>query len=121
MFMLVTVDKVRTALKLDSGESDALIASYISAASRAIVRYLKGQASSVLPIDSPPNSPPDDLSSVPEDVQLACIILTGVFYRDPDGADGRSDFGDSNVGAADPVLPLPVRALLHPLRDPALA
>lgn len=113
MFMLVTVDQVRTALKLDSGESDTLIALYISAASRAIVRYLKGQAGDLLTIDSPPNSPPDDLSSVHEDIQMATILLTGHFYNNPDG-DPEHDWEQG-------YLPRPVTALLYPLRDPALA
>jgi hypothetical protein len=113
MFMLVTVDQVRTALKLDSGESDTIIALYISAASRAIVRYLKGQAGSLLTIDSPPNSPPDDLSAVPEDIQMATILLTGHFYNNPDG-DPDHDWEQG-------YLPRPVTALLYPLRDPAVA
>lgn len=113
MFLLVTVDQVRTALKLDSGESDTIIALYISAASRAIVRHLKGRASEWLAIDSPPNSPPDDLSGVPEDIQMATIILTGIFYNNPDG--------DPDKNWADGYLPAPVRVLLLPFRDPALA
>ena len=113
MFMLVTVDQVRTALKLDSGESDTIIALYISAASRAVVRYLKGQAGTLLTIDSPPNSPPDDLSAVPEDIQMATILLMGHFYNNPDG-DPDHDWEQG-------YLPRPVTALLYPLRDPALA
>jgi hypothetical protein len=113
MFMLVTVDQVRTALKLDSGESDTIIALYISAASRAVVRYLKGQAGQLLTIDSPPNSPPDDLSTVPEDIQMATILLTGHFYHNPDG-DPDHDWEQG-------YLPRPVTALLYPLRDPAVA
>lgn len=113
MFMLVTVDHVRTALKLDSGESDTIIALYISAASRAVVRYLKGQAGTLLTIDSPPNSPPDDLSAVSEDIQMATILLTGHFYNNPDG-DPDHDWEQG-------YLPRPVTALLYPLRDPALA
>lgn len=113
MFMLVTVDQVRTALKLSTQETDANIAGYIAGASRAVVRYLKGQASTVLAIDSPPNSPPDDLTDVPEDVQIATIILVGHFYNNPDG-DPEHDWEQG-------YLPRPVTALLYPLRDPALA
>src|ERR1051325_8323437 len=113
MFMLVTVDQVRTALKLDTGESDTIIELYISAASRAVVRYLKGQAGTLLTIDSPPNSPPNDLSAVPEDIQMATILLTGHFYRNPDG-DPDHDWEQG-------FLPRTVTALLYPLRDPAIA
>jgi hypothetical protein len=113
MFMLVSVARVREALRIDTTESDTLLAVYISAASRAIVRYLKGQAGDLLTIDSPPNSPPDDLDGVPEDVQMATIILVGEFYKNPDGDPDR----EWEQG----YLPRPVTALLYPLRDPALA
>lgn len=113
MFMLVSVARIREALRLDDAESDTLISVYISAASRAVVRYLKGQAGTLLTIDSPPNSPPDDLTGVPEDIQMATILLVGHFYRNPD-ADPDHDFEQG-------YLPRPVTALLYPLRDPAIA
>lgn len=119
-FLLVSVSRVRSALRIDEGESDDLLAFYISAASRVIVRYLKSRASEFLAIDSPPNSPPDDLANVPEDIAMAVILLTGYFYKEPDG-DGDRAFQDSNIGAADPYLPFPVRTLLHPYRDPTMA
>lgn len=113
MFLLVTVDRVRDALRLDDGESDQLIAFYISAASRAVVRYLQGQAGDLLSIDSPPDSPTNDLSEVPEDIAMATIFLTGHFYRQPDGDDEKS-FEDHE-------LPRPVVALLRHYRDPSMA
>lgn len=120
-FLLVPVATVRTALKIDSGESDELLAIYVSAASRAIQRYLKGQFSeAIIPgadspaQDSPPNSPPDDLSTIDEAVQFAVIALTGILYREPDG-DAAKNFADTGE------LPYIVTALLYALRDPALA
>lgn len=114
-WLLVSVSRVRAALRMDSGESDALIEFYISAASRAVVRYLKGQAGDLLSIDSPPNSPPADIESdVPEDVAMATIALVGILYRQPDGDDAKN-FSDTGQ------LPYIVTALLYPLRDPALA
>ncbi len=119
MWMLVSLEQTRAALRIDEGESDALLELYISAASTAVRRYLKGQASEVLNLgDSPPNSPPDplpdDLDSVEPDVAMAVIALTGILYRQPDG-DEAKNFSDTGQ------LPYIVTALLYPLRDPALA
>lgn len=114
MFLLVSLNRVKQALRIDHTDDDAILPIYISAASRRILTYLGGQAGDLLTIDSPPNSPPDDLDGVPEEVQLAVILLTGIFYRQPDG-DEAENF--DAVGE----LPKPVKALLYQLRDPTLA
>lgn len=112
-FLLVSRDKVKKALRIDSDDDNDLLDLLISAASRRIVRHLKGQAGELLSIDSPPDSPPNDLDAVPEDVQGAVIFLTGILYRSPDN--------DTDDAFADGELPKPVKAMLRPLRDPALA
>lgn len=120
-FLLVPIATVRTALRIDAAESDDLLAVYVSAASRAVQRYLKGQFSeAIIPgadspaLDSPPDSPPNDLTAIDEAVQFAVIALAGIIYREPDG-DAAKNFADTGQ------LPYIVTALLYPLRDPALA
>ena len=120
MIGLVPVDMVRMALRIDDGESDELLEFYIAAASRAVTRYLKSQASEAVTIvdspaiDSPVMAAPDDLGNVDEAVQMAVVYLTGVFYKQPDG-DEAKHFADTGE------LPYVVTALLYPLRDPTLA
>lgn len=120
-YLLVPIATVRTALRIDAGESDELLAIYVSAASRGVQRYLKGQFSeAIIPgvdspaQDSPPNSPPDDITAIDDAVQFAVIALTGIMYREPDG-DAAKNFAETGQ------LPYIVTALLYPLRDPALA
>lgn len=113
-FLIVTIQEARDWLHLDDVEPNSVVSRALSAASRAVVRYLKWQAGSILIIDSPPNSPPDDLTTVPDDVAMAVLMLAGILMKERDGdADGM--FFD--VGQ----LPKPVTALLYPLRDPTLA
>lgn len=112
MWMLVSLSKVKSALRIDHPDDDALLELYISAASRAVHAYLGDQAGSLLSIDSPPNSPPDDLGDVDERIQMAVIMLTGHFYRSPDAnPDEAYERG---------YLPKPVTALLYNMRDPTL-
>lgn len=113
MFQLVELDIVKSALRIDTSDDDELLAVYISAASHGVLAYLGGQAGELLGIDSPPNSPPDDLETVDERVRVAVIMLTGIIYREPDG-DAAHNFERG-------FLPMPVTALLYPLRDPAIA
>lgn len=113
-FLIVTIQEARDWLHLDDAETDATISRALSAASRAVVRYLKWQAGSILVIDSPPNSPPDNLANVVDDVAMAVLILAGILLKERDG-DEAGDFFD--VG----YLPKPVISLLYPLRDPTMA
>jgi len=120
MIQLVPVDMVRLALRINDDESDELLEMYIAAASRAVIRYLKSQASQDITIidspalDSPPTAAPDDLGNVDETVQMAVIALTGILYREPDGDQARNF---AELGQ----LPYVVTALLYSMRDPALA
>jgi hypothetical protein len=116
-FLGVPVATVRAALKIDSGESDDVLTLYISAATRAVLRYLKLPYDFSLgnsPADSPPNSPPDDLGLIDERAQFAIIALTGILYREPDG-DQAKNFAETGQ------LPYIVTALLYSERTPTIA
>lgn len=112
-WLLVSLASVKQALRVDHTDDDGMLELLISAASRRVVRHLKGQAGELLSIDSPPNSPPDDITGVPEDVRGAVIILTGIMYRNMDN--------DTDNAFVDGELPNPVKAMLKALRDPTLA
>lgn len=113
MFMLVTLDRVKEALKIETTDDDGMLNVYISAASLAVVKYLKGQAGDFLDINSPPDSPPDNLDTVDERVVVSVIMLVGTIYKEPDGDEAMA-FSHGN-------LPWMVTALLYPMRDPTLA
>lgn len=114
MFMLVSLERVKNALHVTGTADDETLSIYISAASHAVVTYLKGQAGDFLGIDSPPDSPPNDLTTVDERAVVATIVLTGIFYREPDGDEAKNFYEQG-------YLPRPVTALLYPLRDPTVA
>jgi hypothetical protein len=121
MVALVTLDRVKMALRIGaideaSGggftvlahEDDAILTElYIPAASAAVIDHLKSQAEVLLDLDSGGDMPSG--AEVPEAIQMATILLIGSWYDNP-----REDFGDNE-------LPAPVKAILRPLRDPALA
>lgn len=119
MVALVTLARVKMALRIgDTGESpipehddDALLEDvYIPAASNAVIRYLKDQAEVVIPglADSPQTA-----DGCPEDVEIAVIDVVRLFY------DGASE--DMQRRIEQGYLPPVATALLHRLRDPALA
>jgi hypothetical protein len=110
MFMLVSLARVKAALRVTDTADDDTLEIYISAASHAVVTYLKGQAGDFIGINSPPDSPPNDLTAVDERVSWAVIALVGKMYREPDG-DEAKDYTHGN-------LPWFVTAMLYPLRDP---
>lgn len=112
-FLLVPIARVKQALHIDDDEDDWVVEAWTTAASRMIVEYLKGEAGDFLGIDSPPNSPPDDLTTVDARVVAAVIMLVGYLYKEPDG-DEAKEFSHGN-------LPWKVTAMLYPLRVPTVA
>ena len=102
MASLVSLDRVKAALRVDSSDDDAMLTLYIEAASAAVISYLKDAAVTLI----------DSASDVPPQIVVATIMLVGHFYRDPDG-DTEKEF---DVGC----LPRPVTSMLYALRDPAL-
>lgn len=105
--MLVTLTQAKDNLKVDESYGDANLALLVRGASVAVLRYLKTP-------DAYQDSAGDIVEDlVPEDVQLAVLMLVGQQLRDPDGVEGK-DWDDG-------YLPRPVKSLLYPLRDPTLA
>lgn len=111
MVALVTIQQVKQVLRIDTDDDDAMLGLLIGAASRRVIQHLKGQAAAILDLDS--GGDLESGASVPDDVSLATIMLVGYLYRNPD-QDPERDF---ELGK----LPLPVKAILYMLRDPALA
>jgi hypothetical protein len=108
---LVTLEDVKSALRIDTEDDDFILTAYVAAASAAVIGYLKEQADAILDLDSG-----GDLTSgsdVPADIQVATIMLVGHFYREPDGDTEKAfEYG---------YLPKPVVSLLYRYRDPAIA
>lgn len=108
---LVSLERVKEALRIDTDVDDIVLTAYIQAASAAVVAYLKGQAEVLLNLDSGGGLPED--VEIPPELETATLILVGHFYKEPDG--------DADWAFEQGYLPRPVTALLYPLRDPALA
>lgn len=109
MVSLVSMERVKEALRVDGGDDDALLsAAYIPAASGAVVNHLGARANLVIGLVD--GQLPDD-ATVPETIQVAVILLLRHWYVP---GDLRQDFSGDE-------LPPSVKALLKPLRDPALA
>jgi uncharacterized phage protein (predicted DNA packaging) len=101
---LVSIDEVKQMLRIDHADDDATLEMYIAAASLSIVAYLKDPT--LLSVDSPP----EELDAR---VKSAVIMLVGYWYKSPDGnPDGAFERG---------YLPMPITAMLYPMRDPTLA
>lgn len=124
--MLVTLDQAKSHLLVDFDDADNDISLKISAASGAVLNYLKNRKKLyVVEIDDDgyevldsQGDPIQVLDSqgdriVRDEVKHAVLILVGIFFRDRDGVEAK----DWSPG----FLPAPVTALLYPLRDPALA
>lgn len=112
MVALVSVERVKYALRIDHTDDDTLLEEvYIPAASAAVISHLKGQAEVLLDLDSDGDLPSG--AEVPAAIEAATILLVGHFLAHPDE--------DPDKAFEEGQLPRPVRALLHPLRDPALA
>ena len=108
MVALVTLTRVKKALRIDHTDDDAILEDmYIPAASDAVVEHLKARAEVLLDLDSGGDLPED--GEVPEAIQMATILLVANWYDNP------------HEGFVDNELPAPVKAILRPLRDPALA
>lgn len=115
MIELVTLQQTKARIRVVHDAEDADILGMIQAASRMVLSYLKLDEAAYLNSDGTMDLNSDTLGydEVPEEVQAATIYLVGVLYRDRDGAEAEKW----------PVnyLPLPVVAMLYPLRVPTVS
>lgn len=111
MIALVDLETVKSRLRVDGTDQDDDLQGYIYAASKSVLNYLKGNADALLDLDTAGEMPTG--FEVPDDIQMATIVLIGYFLRNPDG--------DPDKAFEPGFLPAPVTAILYPLRDPALA
>lgn len=109
MIPLVTVDQIKARLKFDHDADDDDLAQLALACSKLVLNYLKVSSD----FYESSNSTESEPGTVPDEVQAATIYLVGVLLRDPSG----SEMDKWKLG----YLPMPVIAMLYPLRDPALA
>lgn len=112
-FLLVSLEKAKEVLRVEHDDDDGMLTLLLSAASRSVVEYLKGEAGDFLNIDSPADSPPNDLDAVDERVSASVIVLAGMLYKEPDG--------DTAKAFSQGYLPWIVTAMLYPLRVPTMA
>lgn len=134
MIMLVTLEQASEHLRRDTGDDDADLTLKIMAASQAILNYLKDpllayeyardeNGNYILDSDGKRELAIDSdgkyIPSMP--VQLATLIMIGVFYTDRDAkeyVDPRSGGGLERLGNLE--LPRAVHWLLDPIRKPTV-
>lgn len=108
MVALVELDQVKARLRFDHDLEDDDIQLAISAASAAVLNYLK--VAHTVYDDSFGTTV---LADVPFEVQTAVMHLVGIWKRDPSGIEMEK--------WQQGYLPPPITAILYPLRDPALS
>ena len=128
MTMLVTIEDAKARLRIVHDAEDLDLEMMIQQASAAVMNYLgkpldyytattdgayfaSGSGSS--DSDSEPvSSDGTTTRTVPDEVQLATLLLVGILYRDRDGTEAK----EWQHG----YLPWPVTSFLYPLRDPVM-
>ena len=111
---LVTVDDAVRHLRLDEvgSDGDPDLELKITAASAMVLNYLKDGADSFLDSDGAVITDSNGDPDVPAVVRAATLLVLGYLWRKRD-EDESGEFAGGR-------LPAPVRAMLGPLRDPAL-
>lgn len=114
MISLVTLEQVKDRLKIDGTADDSNLQGLIYGASRMVLNYLELDEEHYLNSDGEMEIDTDTRGyfEVPEEVQVATILLIGILYRDPDGTESEK--------WSRGFLPNPVVAILYPLRDPTI-
>jgi hypothetical protein len=109
--MLVSLTQAKSHLRVDGSAEDTHITLLVRAASASVIEYIRSGADAFT--DSAGDVIVDsagDPEGIPENVQVATLILIGYFYR----------WRDENKDFERGYLPQPVTALLTPYRDPVL-
>lgn len=109
MAALVTLEEVKTGLRIDSSDDDNLIQALIGAASNGIINFLKADETTVLfDWDTVQGNSPQD-ADVSDEVKQATILLVDYYYR--------GDYENAEPG----YLPPHVTALIWGKRTPTIA
>lgn len=117
--MLVTVEQAKQRLYIDTSFYDADLELMIEGASGAVLNHLKGANRFVqeLDVDGNPvvdaDGKPVYTEEVLPEILNAVLLLVGYMNKDRDN--------DRDKEWDEVSLPRPIRVLLNPLRDPALA
>ena len=128
--MLVTIEDAKARLRIVHDAEDLDLEMMIQQASAAVMNYLgkpldyytattdgayfaSGSGSSE-PVSSELDASSDGTTTIPipDEVQLATLLLVGILYRDRDGTEAK----EWQHG----YLPWPVTSFLYPLRDPVM-
>lgn len=109
----VSLNQVKTRLRIDNDAEDADITDMIEQCTAVIIAYLKMPGAYQDTSGTVQNDSNGDPVGVPKEVQLSTLLLIGYMYRDRDGA----DIAQWQQG----FLPWQVTAPIYHLRDPAMA
>lgn len=118
MTMLVSLEVASSHLRRDTTADDPDLELKIKAASKAVVTYLKTPSFADSNGDIPEDSNGIALD-VPEDVQVATLLLIGEYYRQRDANAGQTGLVNEQYGYG--YLPQAVIGLLYPYRVPTIA
>jgi len=110
--MFVSIEQAQDHLRAYDVEDENDITLKIHAASGAVRNYLGSYVDTFLDTAGDVIVDSSGVPEVPYEVQIATLILVGIFYKDRDG--------DPDKNYTPGYLPAPVTALLYPLRDPVV-
>jgi hypothetical protein len=113
--LLCTVEQAREHLRSDTSVDDALLTTYIAAASALVIEYIDRGIIAYQDTSGAFLSPNVDSAGFfvpPDNVVAAVLIMVGYLYAQRD-QDTASEFADGR-------LPRPVRALLSGIRYPSV-
>ncbi|MDQ0035926.1 hypothetical protein J2W30_003699 [Variovorax boronicumulans] len=119
MIAVVTLEQARLRLRIDTTDGDADLQLMIDSATDIVIRHLKGAPlyEQELDGDGKPVVDGDGNPVYTEEFVPAIVnaILLLIGYLNKDRDNDKDHEWDENS------LPRPIRAILNPLRDPALA
>lgn len=112
---LVTVEQAKAHLRIDDAQTagDVELEGMVIAASRRVLRHIDTEQDFTDTDGDPTLDSEGVAEDVPEDVQIATLMLVGAMWRDREG-DGEA-WKDSGF------LPPAVTTLLYPFRTPGFA
>lgn len=120
MTKLVSLTQASEHLRRDTTDDDADLDLKIEAASEVVLNYLK-DSPAVTFINTDGEVEEDTAGNpvgVPRAIQIAVLMLVGIFYRDREGQSGNSTTRASASDWQTGYLPPAITAVLYPLRKP---